>query len=88
MIDKKKPKKSSGVMVPTWSSTTPTPKRSHGTNTAIGDYNNIQAPRTGGKAPKASGLKGATKSQVKAGKSLVRKGTGSGASKQAKRTYK
>lgn len=56
-------------------------------NLPIGNYSGNQAPRVGGPAPKASGLKGASKSQVKKAKSMVRKGTGSGASKQARRTY-
>jgi hypothetical protein len=48
------------------------------------------APRVGGPAPKQSvgPLKAATKGQVKAAQSMVRKGTGSGASKQAKASKK
>lgn len=56
-------------------------------NLPIGNYSGNQAPRVGGSAPKASGLKGASKKQVKVAKSMVRKGTGSGASRQARRTY-
>jgi hypothetical protein len=56
-------------------------------NLPIGNYSGNPAPRVGGPAPKASKLKGGTKAQVKAGKSMVRKGTGSGASKQARRSY-
>jgi len=67
-----------------------TPKRGFGSEGATG-YSAV-APTVGGKAPKASGLKGANKKQVKAAKSMVRKGTGSGASKAAKlsrlRAYK
>jgi hypothetical protein len=43
-------------------------------------------PRVGGSVAKSTPLASATKKQVKAGKSLVRKGTGSGASAQAKRS--
>jgi hypothetical protein len=54
-------------------------------NLPIGNYSGNPAPRVGGPAPKPSGLKGAKKSHIKAAKSMVRPGTGSGASKQAKR---
>lgn len=47
-------------------------------------YSAGSAPRVGGTAPAASGLKGASKKQVKKAKSMVAKNTGSGASKQAK----
>ena len=63
-----------------------TPKRSFGGSQTVGDYGTHPAPRVGGKAPKPSGLKGASKSQAKAAKSMVRKGTGSGASAAAKRS--
>jgi hypothetical protein len=56
-------------------------------NLPIGNYSGNQAPRVGGPAPKASGLKAASKKQIKTAKSMVRKGTGSGASRQARRTY-
>ena len=39
-------------------------------------------PRSGGAAPKASGLKAATKEQMKAAQKMVRPGTGSGAKKR------
>jgi hypothetical protein len=45
-------------------------------------YSQGSAPRTGGPAPKASGLKAATSKQMKAAKQMVRKGTGSGAKKR------
>jgi hypothetical protein len=51
-------------------------------------YSQGSAPKIGGKAPKASGLKAASKSQIKKAKSMVSKGTGSGASKQAKASRK
>jgi hypothetical protein len=47
-----------------------------------GNYSGNVAPRVGGKAPKASGLKGANKAQMKAAKKMVRPGTGSGAKKK------
>jgi hypothetical protein len=47
-----------------------------------GNYSGNPAPRVGGNAPKASGLKGGTKAHMKAGKSMVRKGTGDGAKKR------
>jgi hypothetical protein len=50
--------------------------------TPEGNYSGNVAPRTGGKAPKASGLKAATSKQMKAAKQMVRKGTGSGAKKR------
>lgn len=52
-----------------------------------GDYSFLSAPRVGGAAPKNSiPLKGASKAHVKAAKSMVRRGTGSGASAAARRS--
>jgi hypothetical protein len=52
-----------------------------------GTYAGYGGPRVGGPAPKSiAPLKGASKSQVKAAKKMVRPGTGSGASAAARRS--
>lgn len=88
VIDDKKKKKPAAT-TGAWTKRD-TPKKGFGSEDS--QSLNAVAPRVGGVAPKASGLKGANKKQVKAAKKMVSKNTGSGASKQAKaaalRAYK
>lgn len=74
------PKKKKTNSIGDWSKR-PAGERGY-SNTPKGNYSGNASPRVGGSAPKPSGLKGATKAQIKAAKSMVRKGTGSGAKRK------
>jgi hypothetical protein len=65
-----------------------TPKRGWGGVQNEGDYGTHPGPRVGGDPVKPSGLKSASRSQVRRARQIKRRlGTGRGASRAARSTY-